>query len=141
MKGNAEDIQDLRQVTEDLIGIVAGRIDQLGDQARDDIKELHECAPLLFDSPTTLLRCRAIRSVSGVVIQLVDMGQSNGIVDKAGRILAADKWAVEIKKLKETVNQAIARWQVCPIHFGCLLPTNSPPRTDSMRRSPPRSTS
>ena len=52
----------------------------------------------------------------GVVIELVDMGQSNGIVSKAGRIVAANKWAEEIKKLKDTVNQAMTRWQVRPVH-------------------------
>ena len=46
MKGNAEDVEDLREVTEDLIGIVARRINQLGEQARADIEELHKCAQL-----------------------------------------------------------------------------------------------
>ena len=50
MDGNAEDVKDLRKVTEDLIGIVAGRIDRLHDEARADIEKLHECAPLLFNS-------------------------------------------------------------------------------------------
>ena len=46
MKDNDEDVEDLRKFTEDLIGIVASRINQLGDQARADIERLHECAPL-----------------------------------------------------------------------------------------------
>ena len=51
MKGNAENVKDLRGVVEDLIGIVASRINQLGDQARADIEKLHECARLLVNSP------------------------------------------------------------------------------------------
>ena len=41
MKDNVEDVKELGEGTEDLIRIVAGRIDQLGDQARDDIEKLH----------------------------------------------------------------------------------------------------
>ena len=58
IKGNAEDIKDLREVIEDLIGIIAGRIDQLHDEARADIEKLHKCAPLLFNSQIALLTRR-----------------------------------------------------------------------------------
>ena len=44
--------------------------------------------------------------------QLFDLGQSNGLFPKGGRFFAADKWAEEIKKLKDTVNQAMTRWHV-----------------------------
>ena len=53
-KGNEEDVKDLREVIKDRIGIVGGRIDQLDDQARADIEELHECAcPLVPPNRTS----------------------------------------------------------------------------------------
>ena len=60
-----------------------------------------------------------------------------GIVSTAGRILAANKWAEEIKQLKDTVNQAKARWQA----VRSSLPTNSPSRNELALRSPAWSTS
>ena len=86
MKGNVADVEDLRKITEDLIVIVAGRIDQLGDGARDDIETLHECAhPLISSPPGIVLKeeSSCFRSLIGVVSGLVDLAQSKGLPPKA----------------------------------------------------------
>ena len=65
MKGNVENVEDLRKVTEDLIGIVAGRIDQLGDQACTDIEKFHECARPFISSPPGIVLKRRDHRVLG----------------------------------------------------------------------------
>ena len=57
-------------------------------------------------------RPRCCRSLIGVVSRLVDLRQPDGLVSKAGRIIAAKTWAEEISTLKATLGQTMARWQV-----------------------------
>ena len=72
--------------------------------------------------------------------QLVDLAQPKGLVSKGGRYIAADKWAGEIKNLKDTVNQAMTRWQARPF-ISCVSSDDLTVSDELAHRSPARSTS
>ena len=116
MKDNRERVEKLIRRLQDLVGIIAGRIEDNDPETQRDIEQLHESVSSQFNSegqPSPMARPHARRTLLKIAPSLLKAApKKTGLFRNVGRALASKTWASEIDKLEKELSQAMDRYQV-----------------------------